>query len=918
MDGIAGLNRTPTRQTAKPEAPPSPDAPSDSQGQASTTHATAVQESAISGAQEPENANNDDAKQKSPNLFKLVLSGRSLSRRHEEKVFEERGVHPLLETEPEGLDRFYRRVDQDEAGKPLSTKQYYTSRGTKLSPQNEALSVDVMGERSSAIILRSSEAKKRKKASDKVASQQQDDANSKLGAPKARTPKAESTDTEILGTDETKSTSAQINVVLESEDQYPSTSSSLRNIHELRPKSSQPLLTNDFEELKRKLEEGFTASQLQKYAHSFHLYPPEPKVDEPQPQESQDTRTIQSPWLVKKHPWVPVIPSGPQESDIAELYHPDMSAKERLVLRVMRDCWGLSSHRTLEAQGRLDVEVADTEFDLLLVGTRQFLRDIANNFLESGNQIEAVVPRKIISILAQKTTAESIILEIDSILSHAKTIHIDANLVSSKPLDPELLEEAGRLTNTLVRLDPLSKKISVSWIDLPEPRKGVENLGDVVVRLLLNAFRPSPRTLSATSLSPASRSRTKAQNGGYIAKYDCQEQLPWYERHKEWARWVAPIDAKKKKRWEKIDQDSLLQPIEVKDWDHSVSRQPGDPFKSRGEPLDLGGWSELATGTTAVFGHILHAQPANPDSKITTKFKPSDRTFVPIVPPIKGLSLPSNLMEEGLWHYTVIMRFLPDPQRPSAPGTPPPPPLELRIEGDHKELKRIIEVRAVTSSLCHDILLPSAPVDVRLLQTRYFSLPGITIDEHLPVVLKFLNDSDLAPWLDVMATPPTLPGVRLPRRLLETDAPSQEVEKASSAAPTENTQDPQQTGCSEIQTEPADDFVTVDYLYAGFEVQRAVTAEYEGFKLTYSSTKGEKYVNNSRTAQISLGAVAVDKTLLGPDGKPLPDAVASPEADSSQPKLDAAAFLEVVSAMANKTVRQGDSRFGWEVRGIQM
>jgi hypothetical protein len=369
IDGITGLNRKPTRQTAKPEAIPPPDTPSDSQGQPSPPHATAAQETAISRTQEPENANNNDnTEQKSPKLFKLVLSGRSLSRRHEQKIFEKRGIHPLLETEPEGLDRFYRRLASDEAGKPLSTTQYYKSRGKKLSAQNEALSVDVMGERSSAIILRSSEAKKKKKkkVSDKVASQQQDVVRSELEAPKAENPEAKSTDMEILETGETESTSAHINVVLESEDRYPSTSNSLRNIHELRPKSSQPLLTNDFEELKMKLEAGFTASQLQQYVHTFHLIPPEPKVDAPQPKESQDTPTIQSPWMVKKHPWVPVVPVGPQETDVAELYHPDMSPKEKLVLRVMRDCWGISSHRTLEVQGRLDVEMADTEFNLLL------------------------------------------------------------------------------------------------------------------------------------------------------------------------------------------------------------------------------------------------------------------------------------------------------------------------------------------------------------------------------------------------------------------------------------------------------------------------------------------------------------------------------------------------------------------------
>jgi hypothetical protein len=224
------------------------------------------------------------------------------------------------------------------------------------------------------------------------------------------------------------------------------------------------------------------------------------------------------------------------------------------------------------------------------------------------------------------------------------------------------------------------------------------------LRLLLGALYPTPRTSSAASVLPTSPTPAKKRGGGYVAKYDCEAQLPWHERHREWARWVTPTDARLRRVWVKIPQDVLPQPIEVKDWDATSSRTPGDPFKHRGEPLPQGGWSELTTTTTAVFGHILHARPANPDFKIKTEFKTSDHTFIPVMPPIAALGLPTNLVEEGLWHYTVIIRFLPDPQRPSAPGSPTPPPLELRIEGDHKELKRIIEARAVTSSFTHDAL----------------------------------------------------------------------------------------------------------------------------------------------------------------------------------------------------------------------
>jgi hypothetical protein len=156
--------------------------------------------------------------------------------------------------------------------------------------------------------------------------------------------------------------------ILESEDYYPSLSETLRNIDELQPRSSHPLLASDFAELQAKLEEGFTAPQLQQYILSFHVLPRPPKTDEPQPEEPPVFQTISPPWVVKKHPWVPMTSKGKKDTgDSSQWYiRQNMSPKEKLAVRIMRECWKLSSHKALETRGRLNVELADAEFSLLL------------------------------------------------------------------------------------------------------------------------------------------------------------------------------------------------------------------------------------------------------------------------------------------------------------------------------------------------------------------------------------------------------------------------------------------------------------------------------------------------------------------------------------------------------------------------
>jgi len=461
----------------------------------------------------------------------------------------------------------------------------------------------------------------------------------------------------------------------------------------------------------------------------------------------------------------------------------------------------------------------------------------------------------------------------------------------------------------------------VSWINLPEPPEGAGNLGDVVLRLLLEAFHPATRTSSAVTMLPALR--PKNRSGGFVVAHDCEPKLPWHERRTEWARWASPIIAKGKKPAQTIPPNLLPHPIEVTQWDATLARKKGDPFAQRHLATPQGEWSAHTT-TTAVFGHVLHAQrekqpPPNVCFDIKTAFKACPRTFIPVLPPFTALKFPTNLIEEGLWHSTILLHFLPDPHHSLAPGTPPPPPLELRIEADHKEVKRIVSLRAISSSFAHDVLLPMSPVDIRFLQERYFELPGAALSKHVPGVISFVEQSDLCPWDDKLTTPPTLPGVRLPLRLLLNDVPSKEPKEvisevlattSTSAGQTEATGKAPETSASfEVQTDTAGDFIDANYRFAGAEIQRIVSAEYEGFKITYRSTEAGKHA--SKTAQVSLEAVEVRKKVAD---VPFADANAA-QADEAVvgEQLDGAEFMRVVSRMANKAVNR-QSTFGWEIQ----
>ncbi|KAK1825773.1 mitochondrial inner-membrane-bound regulator-domain-containing protein [Podospora conica] len=677
------------------------------------------------------------------------------------------------------------------------------SRGQRFSVDDADLPIDILGKPGAAIVMRS------KGQLRKFIPEEEEVAED----PEASTDITEAME-EALGADD---------------DDY------LLNIHELR-QTDRTLTEIEFNALKDTLVKGFTKVQLEEYLADSESFPRDPVQEVPQLPDPE--------WVVSRRPWVPDATAGTKDrGDIMRGYmSKSMTPKQRLVIELLRKRWNVSCDSVSGNMGRLDVALRDVEFSLLLLGSKRWLRDITRNYLETGCQIEIIVSTNTVSIRAPRTRSEVILQAINNVLSKSKTRALDADLISPDPIDPGLLEDVGRITNSVVRSS--GRQILVTWVNLPIAAQGLEDLADVVFRYLFSAFHDPLRASSAMRILPPQY----AKGGRLVTNYACHSQLPWHERRKQWARWVVAspaqgdMEAKKpNKRHLSIPASFLPHKIDVWPSDHGVKEPIKMPVPFSGDKIPTPPprpWSShLITDTQAVFGQVLHAPPPPPPSPSSPPTAPQKldtslpRSFVPTLPPLTALDFASNIHEEGLWHSTLVLQFLP------APSSPDAPPLELRIEADHTELKRIVSLRAVASSFAGDALFPAAPVDVRLRQDRYFELPGDGIDVHAPAVAKFLQAADLRPWAGKLATPPMLEGLMLPRRLFGLDP-------SSSSSPAEES-DGANSG---------PDLVPVTYRFAAIEIQRVVTANHEGFRLGYRSTEAGQ--RGGKRSELVLRAAA--------------------------------------------------------------
>lgn len=138
----------------------------------------------------------------------------------------------------------------------------------------------------------------------------------------------------------------------------------MENIDELRP-GHRILPAREFKDVFDILMNGFTALHLETYIERHRQRLAE--GDETPFLGVIPDELLSKPWIVSQSRWTPEVKGA-----VADVPHPlkgyilkTMPPKQRLAMKLMRECWGMSVQELLQGQGLLDIELRELEFRLL-------------------------------------------------------------------------------------------------------------------------------------------------------------------------------------------------------------------------------------------------------------------------------------------------------------------------------------------------------------------------------------------------------------------------------------------------------------------------------------------------------------------------------------------------------------------------
>jgi hypothetical protein len=157
-----------------------------------------------------------------------------------------------------------------------------------------------------------------------------------------------------------------IESLLDSQREPPTLQEVRSNIQDLQPQTDKVLSKKDFRKLQQLLTEGFLSSHLQDYMEwrkaDAHHESQEIVTDAPSHPEF--------PWIREMSPWVPlqVQSNAVDGTDVAlQGYISDTtSPKEKLAIRLMRECWGLSIAELETQLGETLIKLRNYDFILLM------------------------------------------------------------------------------------------------------------------------------------------------------------------------------------------------------------------------------------------------------------------------------------------------------------------------------------------------------------------------------------------------------------------------------------------------------------------------------------------------------------------------------------------------------------------------
>lgn len=719
----------------------------------------------------------------------------------------------------EGGDREYRPLARGRhrtGFKQIKLKKSHISGNRVLNEVSASLSMDVLGEPGYAIVMKDGGQIQRK------------------GFPVEPVEEDDKTPDNLP---------ANIEAVVDSQREPPTLDEVRRNIQDLQPKTETSLSKKDFRTLQNLLVQGFLGAQLYDYIE-WHKLNTKGKSGRP-------TESPAHPWIVYQSPWMPLQANAnpTQAADFLPAYMTHKTPlKERLAIRLMLECWGLSISELQGQLGETQITLRSEEFALLMRGTQRYLNTLTRTYLEPPEVIEAFREQETLRLVTTRSKTKAIISDLNAILENVTTKTFPLVLVNSENPSDAILEELGHITNSLIRKSQTGRRgqLHVTWIEVKSRAArgldAVEDVAHIVLRLLLTSSQP-PRTTS-NLLGPTT---PEADAGRLIMNDANSDKLRWKDRLAQWGRYVHPLTQARN-----VSNAEL--PIEKFELPFESSRRPDkfDPdgvfFPETQFPRHPVLWSkELQTSTVARFGQILHPhQSSNPTSHLSSLLAGSaDRcVFAATTPhPLRLAELEVDGLTFIKEKSTIVVNFWPSPSsNPSssepksksqsetktktkstptsskskkssrAGDAPPAPRLELRLTTPERDDQDIVveSLRAITRTHHIDVMRPSSLVDVRFTQTQYATLRARDYDTLAAwqPIADFLNDARIELQRGKLELPPRK-RFAIPTQLLAVTPPTKQDEDA--------------------------ELVGVSYEFVGLELHHSVAIPYGGHLLTYTS-----------------------------------------------------------------------------------
>ncbi|CAK7218958.1 hypothetical protein SBRCBS47491_003682 [Sporothrix bragantina] len=664
-------------------------------------------------------------------------------------------------------------------------------------------------------------------------------------------------------------------------------------IDEMRP-SDEPILPEAaFNKAARDLAESFTVAQLHAYIRKHRKPTTQPTV---------------YPWEVKRKPWVPdaygddvgesskVKVIGPGSGLLLKGYiQSGMTNKERVVVQLMRECWGVSMWEVMESPGQLDVTVREVEFALLTAGAQTWLRDISTAYStvttttamtsrsrsrsHSRSQtrlhrhIELVPGQHKLRVFAPASTADAILAEINGILREATTKRFKlANLLRPEAITaataPAMLRAVGTLTDSWVRLSSdeelggrshnTAPELLVSWVAPADRDPDLEDTGDMVFRMLLRAFGPSglPEAQATASLDYTPLKKSQAQ---FLADIDDSSRSAWSWEHRQghWARLIEPLPQ---------DSSTVRSRAKIVTTTPSKSALPLEltlsetPTNTQGQEW----YTNSRTSTVATFGRVLHARESKPSEPLFSLGGAGEASAVPDVPRILSPTAPPllgmGLLPDGSTDISttastaplvtpstsIILRFLPDPKSPLAHRAPL---LEVLLDVEQGFAPTLAGLHVITATNTCDVLFPTQLLDARITQKQYYALSGVEMatmvdaesgspDEQsgMAPLFHFLEQSQLHLKDDVGQQVADI--LATPLRMPKLGLPRGVLLPAGAVA----------------GEQKVEEVATIGYVFAGLEVRRRVATAFEGWQAVLTSVEAGR--GDGRWTELSLEAIS--------------------------------------------------------------